>query len=108
MSAPKNNDGDIQAAQEHSLTRQLDPRGWLKVMQQDQIGACVRPNAALVSLAAPSSIPIQCHSIVLELRLRDLRQADRASASFRKKPLRSVDGFAHVFPKDLERDNRLA
>jgi hypothetical protein len=50
---------------------------------------------------APSSIPIECHSIVLELRLRDLRQADRARASFRKKSLRSVDVFAQGFPKKI-------
>jgi hypothetical protein len=93
------NQADVQAAQEHSLTRQLDPRGWFHVMKQDKIGAFVRPNAALVSLAAPSPVRIQYHSIALELRMRDLRQADRASASFRKKPLRSVDVFANGFPE---------
>jgi hypothetical protein len=34
-------------------------------MEQEKIGACVRPNAALVSLVATSSIPIECHSIYL-------------------------------------------
>ena len=45
---------------------------------------------------------------LLELRLHDLRQADRASASFKKNRCVRLTCSRWVFQNDLERDNRLA
>jgi hypothetical protein len=52
---------NVEATQEHSLPRELNSPGRLNFIEQDKIGAGVRPNVASVSLVAPSSMPIKYH-----------------------------------------------
>jgi hypothetical protein len=96
------NQANVQAAQEHSLTRPLDPRGG---MEQDKIGACVRPNAALVSRAR-----FRLNGIRLYLSFAcaiSVKQTAQAPVSEKNRCVRLACS-RWVFQNDLERDKRLA